>query len=87
MVHDVYYDGYSAIAAAGVPGLVFWFLFVKSPNVTRTPNRPRSTDEDAEAYGQKYGSFLVGPGYIVNDLWGPRIKAAMVPLKEGIIPQ
>lgn len=85
MVHNVYYDDYSAIAAAGVPGLVFWFLFIKSPESTRTPNCPRFTDEDAEAYIQKYGSSLVGPGYTVKELWDARVKATMVPLEEGII--
>jgi hypothetical protein len=87
MVHNVYYDGYSAIAAAGVHGLVFWFLFVKSSELTTTPNCPRFTDEDAEAYIQRYGSSLVGPGYTVKNLWDARVKATMVPLEEGIIKQ
>ncbi|KAJ5560716.1 hypothetical protein N7513_003115 [Penicillium frequentans] len=85
MVHNVYYDDYSAIAAAGVEGLVFWFLFIKSLESTRTPNCPRFTDEDAEEYIQKYGSSLVGPGYTVKDLWDARVKATMVPLEEGVI--
>ncbi|KAJ6005031.1 hypothetical protein N7540_012830 [Penicillium herquei] len=87
MVNNVYYDGYSAIAAAGVHGLVFWFLFVKSDSLTRTPNCPRFTDEDAEAYIEKYGSSAVGPGYTVKDLWDARVKSTMVPLEEGVIKQ
>ncbi|KAI2709294.1 hypothetical protein CBS147332_6353 [Penicillium roqueforti] len=87
MVHNVYYDNYSAIAAAGVPGLVFWFLFVKDSKCTRTPNCPRFTDEDAEATILKYGSSLVGPEYTVKDLWDARVKGTMVPLEEGVIKQ
>ena len=87
MVHNVYYDNYSAVAAAGVHGLVFWFLFVKDSKCTRTPHCPRFTDEDAEATIQKYGSSLVGPGYTVKDLWDARVKATMVPLEEGVIKQ
>ncbi|KAJ5668175.1 uncharacterized protein N7477_006745 [Penicillium maclennaniae] len=87
MVHNVYYNDYSAVAAAGVPGLVFWFLFVKDSKVKRTPHCPRITDADANAYIQKYGSSLVGPGYTVEDLWESRVKASMVPLEEGVIPQ
>ena len=87
MVHNVYYHDYSAVAAAGVPGLVFWFLFVKAPKLTRTPNCPRFTDEDAENTIQKYGSSLVGPGYTVKDLWDARVKGTMVPLEEGIAKQ
>ncbi|KAJ5359754.1 uncharacterized protein N7496_012167 [Penicillium cataractarum] len=87
MVHNVYYDDYSAIAAAGVPGLVFWFLFVKSSTLTRMPNCPHFVDEDAHVYIQKYGSSQVGPGYAVKDLWGTRVKATMVPLEEGVSPR
>lgn len=87
MVHNVYYDGYSAVAAAGVHGLVFWFIFVKNSQLTRTPNCPRFTEEDAEACIQKYGSSQVGPGYTVKDLWNARVKGTMVPLEEGIIKQ
>ncbi|KAJ5118781.1 hypothetical protein N7526_010418 [Penicillium atrosanguineum] len=87
MVHNVYYNDYSAIAAAGVTGLVFWFLFVKESKLTRTPKCPQFTDEDAKTYIQKYGNSLVGPGYTVKDLWESRVTATMVPLEEGIIPQ
>ncbi|KKK11808.1 hypothetical protein ARAM_002655 [Aspergillus rambellii] len=74
MVHNVYYDDYSAVAATGEHGLV-------------TPNCPRFTDEDAEAQIRKYGSAGVGPGYTVKDLWDARVKAAMVPLEEGVVKQ
>ncbi|KAJ5779108.1 hypothetical protein N7457_006828 [Penicillium paradoxum] len=87
MVHNVYYYDYSAIAAAGVPGLVFWFIFVKNSHLTRTPNCPRFTDDDAEACIQKYGSSLVGPGYTVKDLWDARVKGTMVALEEGVVKQ
>ncbi|KAJ5907503.1 hypothetical protein N7495_000185 [Penicillium taxi] len=86
MVHSVYYNNYSVTAAAGVHGLVFWFLFIKS-NITRYPDFPRLTDEDAETFIQKYGSSLVGPGYTVQDLWDARVKATVAPLEEGIIGQ
>jgi hypothetical protein len=87
MVHNVYYDDYSAIAASGVQGLVFWLLFIKNSELTRTSNCPRFTDDDAEAFIQKYGSSLVGPGYTVKDLWDARVKATMVALEEGVIKQ
>lgn len=85
MVHNVYYHNYSVIAAAGVHGLVFWFLFVKAPGLTRTPNCPRFTDQDAESCNEKYRHSLVGPGYIMKDLWDARVKATMVPLEEGVV--
>ncbi|KAL4940542.1 hypothetical protein BDV06DRAFT_196363 [Aspergillus oleicola] len=87
MVHNVYYHTYSAVAAAGVHGLVFWFLFVKASTSTRTPNCPRFTDDDAEALIGEYGSAQVGPGYTVRELWEARVKATMTPLEEGVIKQ
>ncbi|KXJ86611.1 hypothetical protein Micbo1qcDRAFT_140239 [Microdochium bolleyi] len=84
--HNVYYPGFSGVAATGVPGLVFWFLFVRSDQVTRTPSRLRFTDEDAEDAIDRYGDYQLGPGYTFRDLWEARVKAAMVPLEEGVLP-
>lgn len=85
MVHNVYYQGASGVAAAGVPGLVFWFLFVKSDQVTKTPNTPRFTEEQILATIAKYGDHALGPGYTYNDLWNSRVKADMLPLEEGVL--
>jgi 2-polyprenyl-6-methoxyphenol hydroxylase-like FAD-dependent oxidoreductase len=85
MVHNVYYHGVSGVAAAGVTGLVFWFLFVKSDQVTKTPNTPRFTEEQMLATITKYGDHALGPGYTYNDLWNSRVKANMVALEEGVL--
>ncbi|KAF9892640.1 hypothetical protein FE257_001042 [Aspergillus nanangensis] len=85
-VHNVYYDNHSAIAASGVPGLVFWFLFVKTP-LTRTPNCPRFTEDDADAVIEEYRTVSPGPGYTVKDLWDARVKGTLAPLEEGVLKQ
>lgn len=85
MVHNVYYQGASGVAATGVTGLVFWFLFVKSDQVTKTPNTPRFTEEETLATIEKYGDRNLGPGYTFKDLWNSRVKADMVPLQEGVL--
>ncbi|RFU80716.1 fad binding domain-containing [Trichoderma arundinaceum] len=84
-VHNVYYPGFSGVIAAGVPGLVFWFLFVKSDKATQTPNTPRFTEEETEATIAKYGDYAVGPGYTFKDLWESRVRANMLPLEEGVL--
>lgn len=84
-VHNVYYPGFSGVIAAGVPGLVFWFLFVKSDHATETPNTPRFTEEETEATIAKYGGYAVGPGYTFKDLWESRVRANMLPLEEGVL--
>lgn len=83
--HTVYHRGLSGIGVNTVRGLVFWFLFVKEDQPSTTPNCPRYTEADAENTIQKYGHLQLGPGYTFKDLWDQRIKAAMVPLEEGII--
>jgi hypothetical protein len=85
-VHNVYYDYYSAVAASGEPGLVFWFLFVKIPKTT-TPNCPQFSDEDAQTVIDQYGHSKIGPNYTIRDLWETRVKASLVPLEEGVIKQ
>lgn len=84
-VHNVYYQDVSGVAAAGVTGLVFWFLFVKSDRVTKTPNTPRFTEEQTLATIAKYGDHALGPGYTFKDLWNSRVKADMVALEEGVL--
>ncbi|KAI8191996.1 FAD-dependent monooxygenase paxM [Colletotrichum sp. SAR 10_86] len=85
MVHNVYYPGFSGVSAAGVRDLVFWFLFVKSDQVTKTPNTPRFTEEQTLATIEKYGDRNLGPGYTFKDLWDTRVKANMVALEEGVL--
>lgn len=85
MVHNVYYPGASGVSAAGVSGLVFWFLFVKSEKVTKTPNTPRFTHEETEAMINKYANHNLGPGYTFKDLWDSRVKANMLALEEGVL--
>ncbi|KAL3479737.1 hypothetical protein BJX99DRAFT_221685 [Aspergillus californicus] len=87
MVHNSYHDKFSTLTAGGEKGLVFWFLFVKASTVTRTPNCPRFTDQDAESLIHKYGGALAGPTYTVKDLWEARVKGTMAPLEEGVLPQ
>lgn len=84
-VQNVYYRGHSGIAAVGVPGLVFWFLFFKSDKETRMPGIPRFTEEETEATIAKYGGSALGPGYTFKDLWDSRVKANMLPLEDGVL--
>ncbi|KAJ1323057.1 FAD dependent monooxygenase [Microdochium nivale] len=88
MVHNVYYPGISGVSAAGVSGLVFWFIFVRTgetKTTAETAAAPRFTDQDAEDRIAKYGDYQLGPDYTFRDLWDARIKAAMVPLEEGVL--
>ncbi|KAJ9369296.1 hypothetical protein DTO282E5_5958 [Paecilomyces variotii] len=85
-VHNVYYDYYSAVAATGEPGSIFWFLFVKSSK-TKYPSCPRFTETDAQDLIDRYGDSTIGPGYTVRDLWETRVKASLVPMEEGVLKQ
>ncbi|KAI0447517.1 FAD/NAD(P)-binding domain-containing protein [Xylaria telfairii] len=84
-MHVVYHQGVSGLAATGVEGLVFWFLFVKEDKTTRAPDCPRYSEEDAEATINQFGHLNLGSDYTFRDLWNCKIKAAMFPMEEGVI--
>lgn len=85
MVHNVYYRDVSGVAASGVDGLVFWFLYVKEKSPSTMPNCPRYSEEDGQATINQYGHLNLGPTYTFLDLWEARVRAAMVPLEEGVV--
>ncbi|KAK2042425.1 FAD/NAD(P)-binding domain-containing protein [Colletotrichum somersetense] len=84
VLHTAYYNCYSSFSLVGVPGLIFWFFYVKLPSVTRMPNCPRFTDEDAYALVNQYGNTFLGPGYTLQTLWDSRVRATLAPLEEGV---
>lgn len=85
MVQYVYSRDVSGVAASGVGGLVFWFLYVKEESPSTMPNCPRYSEEDAKATIDRYGHLKFGPGYTFLDLWEARVRSAMVPLEEGVV--
>ncbi|KAI1775534.1 FAD/NAD(P)-binding domain-containing protein [Hypoxylon cercidicola] len=85
IAHHVYHRGASGITAAGGKGLIFWFLFVKEPSTSTSPNCPRYTPSDVAATMEKYGDLVACPGYNFRDLWESSIKSGMVPMEEGVI--
>ncbi|KAI0161485.1 FAD/NAD(P)-binding domain-containing protein [Xylariaceae sp. FL1272] len=84
-VHVAYYRGVSGVAATGVKGLIFWFLFVKEDVASSTPNCPRYIEADAESTIERFGHLTLGQGYTFRDLWNSRVKAAMFPMEEGVV--
>lgn len=84
MIHTSYYDYHSSFSCANVPGLVFWFFYVKMDTVSHTPAVPRFTDADAAELVSKYSKTVIGPGYTLQDLWDARVRATLSPLEEGV---
>lgn len=78
-MYNSYYTKYSTVAVTGVPGLVFWFLFIKAP-LSRIPS-------DLGAVIDRYRETGVGPDFTIGDLWRARVKASMAPLEEGALPR
>ncbi|KAL1640399.1 hypothetical protein SLS58_006897 [Diplodia intermedia] len=84
MIHTSYYDYHSSFSTAGVPGLLFWFFYVKMDKVARMPDVPRFSQDDAAALVAKYSKTVIGPGYTLQDLWDTRVRATLAPLEEGV---
>lgn len=83
-MYNSYYSKYSAVAVTGVPGLVFWFLFIKTP-LDRSSHVSRFAIDDLEAVIDQYKGTGVGPGFAIEDLWKARVKVSMAPLEEGVL--
>ncbi|KAI1367009.1 hypothetical protein F5Y08DRAFT_102343 [Xylaria arbuscula] len=84
-VHVAYHDGVSGVAATGVAGQIFWFLFVKEDKTTYTPDCPEYSEQDAEKTIEQFGHLNLGSDYTFRDLWNSKAKAAMFPMEEGVV--
>ncbi len=84
-VGDFYCKGYSGLVAAGTPGQLFWFFYLKSATRTQTPNIPRYSEADAEEAMRKHGHNHVGAKFTFKDLWDARTSFNVAALEEGIL--
>ncbi|KAI1302251.1 hypothetical protein F5Y03DRAFT_362187 [Xylaria venustula] len=84
-VYVSYDQGVSGIAATGVEGLVFWFLFVRQDVVTRTPNCPTYSEADVIETIEKHGGLVLGQDNTFRDLWNTKVHATMFPMEEGTV--
>lgn len=82
---NVYYRGVGGLTSAGVPGLLFWFMYLPVEEVTHTPNTPQYTEKDCEDAIAKYGHLKVAANYTFKDLYDSRVRATMTAMEEGVI--
>ncbi|ORY56593.1 uncharacterized protein BCR38DRAFT_490485 [Pseudomassariella vexata] len=73
------------LVAAGMPGQLFWFFYLKSADITNTPFIPKYREEDAEEAMRVYGGAHVGPECTFKDLWDARVSSNMKALEEGVM--
>lgn len=73
------------LTSAGVPGLLFWFMYLPVDQVTHTPHTLQYTDKDCEEAIAKYGHLKVAGNYTFQDLYDSRVKATMTAMEEGVI--
>lgn len=73
-------------AAAGEPGLFFWFLWARVDPV-QAVRSPRYTDEDAEAFVNEYADRKMCSGWTVGEAWNARVRGTLVSQEEGILDQ
>lgn len=83
--HTKYGRAVGGLTSAGVPGLLFWYMYLPVEEVTRTPQTLSYSESDCTDAIRKYGHLKVGDDYTFNDLWDNRISATMVPMEEGVV--
>lgn len=89
---NVYYRGVGGLASAGVPGLLFWFMYL--PIVESNDEQDEEvgaasytyTDADCEAALAQHGHRRLGPNYTFRDLYDSRVRPpVMTAMEEGVV--
>ncbi|ORY59268.1 uncharacterized protein BCR38DRAFT_351835 [Pseudomassariella vexata] len=72
------------LTVAGVPGKVFWFIYVPMETPSEYPCR-KFTQTDIDAVMTKYGHLRATGNCTFKDMFANLDKCVMVPMEEGII--
>lgn len=77
-------EGIGGISAAGTAGQLIWSLYIPVEH-TGYPS-PRYTQEDIDAFVEKYGYLKFCPDYSISDVYKTRYGATMIAMEENVLP-
>ena len=75
----------STLVITGKGGRIFWFLFVRMPQIYKASNIPRFTKSEADALAQQHLDLPILQEGIVKfgDIWERRITSSLLALEEA----
>ncbi|KAG2419447.1 hypothetical protein HFD88_004243 [Aspergillus terreus] len=78
-------EGRSYLYQSGLGGKLYWFLFIKNPEVTIHHSIPRYSAENTKDVVEKYAGDILLPGLTPGDLYKLRVNAVLVPVEEFVL--
>lgn len=78
-------EGRSYLYQSGLGGKLYWFLFIKNPEVTIHHSIPRYSAENTKDVVEKYAGDILLPGLTLGDLYKLRVNAVLVPVEEFVL--
>lgn len=76
-------------ASGGEPGQLIWSAFIPLDVLGREPcgyPSPRFTQEDIDAFMQRYGHLKLCPDYSFGDVYKTLIGASIISMEENVLP-
>lgn len=80
-----FHKGRSYLSSGGQDGKIYWFVFVKNPELTIHSNIPRYTAEDAANLAAEIADDPLFHGLTFKDLYTNRLTCVLVPLEEFVL--
>ncbi|KDN69092.1 putative FAD binding domain-containing protein [Colletotrichum sublineola] len=81
---SIFGDGQSALVLSGPENRVYWFIFVRLPEVKHGRSIPKYTKEDDEAFAKEYADVYVNDEIKFRDIYKKKINSTLTPLHEMV---
>ncbi|KAK2016029.1 FAD/NAD(P)-binding domain-containing protein [Colletotrichum eremochloae] len=85
--HDqssIFGDGKSALVLSGPENRVYWFIFVRLPEVKHGGSIPKYTKEDEEAFAKEYADIYLNDNVKFRDVYRKKLSSTLTPLHEMV---
>ncbi|KAK2023617.1 FAD/NAD(P)-binding domain-containing protein [Colletotrichum zoysiae] len=80
----IFGDGNSALVSSGPENRVYWFMFVRLPELKRGGSIPEYTKEDEEAFAEEYAKVAVTETLKFDDIYKKKPRSTLTPLHEMV---
>ncbi|KAK8041463.1 monooxygenase [Apiospora phragmitis] len=77
-------EGHSALISAGPEGRVYWFVFVRLPEIQHGKSIPKYTKEDDEQFAKEYADMPITETLRFGDIYEKKLSSTLTPLHEMV---
>ncbi|KAK8869392.1 FAD binding domain protein [Apiospora arundinis] len=76
--------GHSALISAGPENRVYWFIFVRLPEIQHGKSIPKYTKEDDEQFSKEYADMPITETLRFGDIYEKKLSSTLTPLHEMV---